>query len=221
MNTDTPAGTAKLVGGRLCLDFANSAGGRIFDENADHASVGTDYTITNDKIKNYVDLVVWGRHAGLLSDKEAQRLARLAKADPAPAKAVYRRGLRLREAIFRIVGAAIDGLKPDDDDVAELNHELATANRHERLLPAADQFTWAWVDADKALDRVLWPVVKSAAEILTSDDLSRVRRCGGENCGWLFLDTSRNRSRHWCDMKDCGNLAKVRRFRERQREENS
>jgi len=63
----------------------------------------------------------------------------------------------------------------------------------------------------------LWPLSRSAAELLTSADLAFIRECQGEDCGWLFLDTSRNRTRRWCDMRDCGNLAKVRRFRRRRR----
>jgi len=70
-------------------------------------------------------------------------------------------------------------------------------------------------DTETALDRMLWPIAQSAAEFLNAGDFSRLRECGGEECGWLFEDTSRNRSRQWCHMQDCGNLAKVRRFRTR------
>ena len=72
-------------------------------------------------------------------------------------------------------------------------------------------------DSEAALDRMLWSIAHSGAELLTTGDLSRLRECGGEECGWLFEDTSRNRSRQWCDMQDCGNLAKVRRYRTRLR----
>ena len=62
---------------------------------------------------------------------------------------------------------------------------------------------------------MLWPVARSAADLLTSDDLGRVRECAGERCNWLFIDRSKNHSRRWCDMQDCGNVAKVRRYRSR------
>ena len=75
---------------------------------------------------------------------------------------------------------------------------------------------WTWTDED-VLDRMLWPVVRSSAELLVEGDLTRVRQCHGEQCGWLFVDMTKNRSRRWCDMGDCGNLAKVRRFRSRHR----
>ena len=60
-------------------------------------------------------------------------------------------------------------------------------------------------------------VVNKPAELATMGDLTRVKECASENCNWLFIDESRNRSRRWCDMKDCGNRAKARRFRQRKR----
>jgi predicted RNA-binding Zn ribbon-like protein len=65
---------------------------------------------------------------------------------------------------------------------------------------------------------MLWPVLRSAAELLTSDRMDRVRLCSAEDCDWLFLDSSRNRSRRWCDMAVCGNRSKVRRFRQTQQD---
>ncbi len=97
-----------------------------------------------------------------------------------------------------------------------LSRELSIARDHERLSRSADVFAWTWDDR-YALDLVLWSVSRSAAELLTSGELSTLRQCGGEECGWLFLDPSRNHSRQWCDMRDCGNRAKVRRFRARRR----
>src|SRR5712691_12943878 len=62
-------------------------------------------------------------------------------------------------------------------------------------------------------DPILTPVVRAAVELLTSADITRVRTCADGACAWLFLDTTRSRTRRWCDMKSCGNRSKVRRFR--------
>ncbi len=96
-----------------------------------------------------------------------------------------------------------------------MRRELEIARRHQALAPARRGFAWTWEHPESTLDSILWRVSQSAADLLTSPGLDLVRKCAGENCGWLFLDTMRNHSRHWCDMQDCGNLAKVRRFRER------
>ena len=68
------------------------------------------------------------------------------------------------------------------------------------------------------MEWVLWPIVQSAADLLTTESLDRVRLCKAEDCGCLFVDASKNRSRRWCAMSDCGNRAKVRRHRQRLRE---
>jgi predicted RNA-binding Zn ribbon-like protein len=67
------------------------------------------------------------------------------------------------------------------------------------------------------MDQMLWPVARSAAELLTSERAGRVRECASETCSWLFLDGSRNGRRKWCDMASCGNRAKARRYYARHR----
>jgi predicted RNA-binding Zn ribbon-like protein len=175
---------------------------------------GDGYSPEEDKFTSFTDLVEWSARAGVLSDKEARQLLRAANGQPKNAETVLKRAVKLREAIYRIFLMKLSGRRADEADLRTVNEELGAAKDHERLLPKADGFALGWIDND-SLDRMLWPVARSAAEVLTSDELNRVRQCGGENCGWLFLDTSRNRSRQWCDMRDCGNLAKVRRFRQR------
>jgi predicted RNA-binding Zn ribbon-like protein len=83
---------------------------------------------------------------------------------------------------------------------------------HLRLVPGEDHFDWEWTGQEDRLDALLWPVGVSAAGLLASDDLNRVGECADDRgCGYLFFDTSRNRSRRWCEMRDCGNRAKARR----------
>jgi predicted RNA-binding Zn ribbon-like protein len=171
-----------------------------------------------EKLNEYADLLAWGWHVGLLTEAQVKSLLREAQRSSLEADSVLARAVALREAIYRICLAAIDKTKPRATDVELLNRELAAARSHERLAAGHDRYIWRWKDDQKALDRMLWAVTDSAAELLTEGDLTRLRECGGAECGWLFEDTSRNRSRHWCDMQDCGNLAKVRRFRTRQRE---
>ncbi len=210
------AETVKLVGGRLCLDFVNAVGGR--SSHPPGRPAGQDgLRIRADKLNEYPDLVAWSRHAGILTDQEARHLLREAERRPADAQVVFERGLGLREAIYRIFQSLISGRKIEVADLDTVNRELAVAQSHDRLIFTAGHFTWGWDGSRDALDRMLWVITQSAAELLTADELSKVRECGGEDCGWLFLDTSRNHSRQWCDMQDCGNLAKVRRFRSRLR----
>jgi predicted RNA-binding Zn ribbon-like protein len=213
---ERPAGRVKLIGGRLCLDFVNSVGGRVAELPA-KKKTAADVTVREDKLCEYADLVAWSLHTGIVAEAEAARLLRESRQREKDATLVLGRAVALREAIWRVCKAVMDNtpLRPADLDL--LNRELAVARGHLRLAADNKKFAWEWAETKNALDRPLWRVVDSAAEYLTTGDLSRLRECGGENCGWLFEDTSRNRSRQWCDMQDCGNLAKVRRFRSRLR----
>ena len=209
---ERPIAVMKLVGGRLCLDFVNTTGGRA----SDPASGTNDpfaVVILRDKLNDYFDLLIWGQRTGLLTEAELQELIHEGKRREAEAAAVLARALALREALYRICKAIVDKRPPPGSDMALLNEELAEARRHERLVAVAEGFDWQWTLGAGELDRMLWPVARSAAELLTAADLSRLHACEGETCGWLFEDTSRNRSRQWCTMDDCGNIAKVRRFR--------
>ncbi len=202
-DTLTKAATHKLVGGALCLDFVNTLGAATSDQ-------PTEYLPT------YTALVVWSAHAGLLTDADAEHLIARATQRPADASTVLQDAQRLRALLHRLFVAVAQGMETPAEDLALFNARLAPAAGQTRVTPTGAGYTWTWADDSNALDRMLWPIVRSAAALLVTGDLSRVRVCGGERCGWLFVDTSKNRSRRWCDMQDCGNVAKVRRFRTRQ-----
>lgn len=192
-----------MDGGVLCLDFANTADW--------HASPEPE-----EKLNSYADLVSWGEAAGILSSEDAQHLLHLADNQPVVANAVLRQAITLREAIYRIFSRVAAASSPALGDLGILNAALPDAMSHLQVVALSIGFTWDWTGSLDALDQMLWPVVRSAADLLTSDDLDRVRECADDRgCGFLFIDRSRNRSRRWCSMKSCGNRAKVVRYLER------
>jgi predicted RNA-binding Zn ribbon-like protein len=194
--------TLEIVGGELCLAFTDTVDWR----KGEHSQ---------DLLTSYADLVVWGRDVGILTDEGAEHLLQQAKHRQAEANAVFERAIVLREAIYRIFEAVAGERSPESKDVDILNGGLSEALARLQLVPTGEGFAWDWTDPDDALDRMLWPVVRLAADLLTSQRLKRVGQCPG--CGWLFLDASRNRSRRWCTMEVCGNRAKARRHYERQK----
>jgi len=200
----TKAGTLKLLGGRLSLDFVNTADWHASDHPVEF-------------LTSYSDLVAWSQHVGILTDHQAQRLLKKAARRPGDASTVLERAIALREAIYRIFSAISRGRPPQAADLATFNVELSEALAQSRIVSTAEGFTWDWADAEEALDWMLWPVAHDAAGLLTSEELDRVGQCADDRCGWLFLDTSRNRSRRWCSMEDCGNRAKARRHYKRKR----
>jgi len=198
------AGNMKLLGGVLCLDFANTANWHRSDQPVE-------------LLRGYTDLVDWAHHTDILDDDEAAILRREASARPAEAEAVRQRAVELREAIYRMIVAISENDRPEVDDLELLNKELQPALSHARIVEADHGFTWDWADDLQTLDHMLWPVARSAAELLSSSQLSRARQCADERCGWLFLDMSRNRSRRWCSMDECGNRNKARNYYRHQR----
>ena len=195
----------QLLGGRLSLDFANTADSHASDRPIEF-------------LRAYDDLVAWSRRLNILSDYQARRLVAGAESRPPQAEAVVQRAVALREAIFEIFSSITQGELPQLGDIELFNTELSGTLSRSRIVPTAEGVIWDWPGKDESLDWPLRPVVHDALDLLTSPELRRVRQCEDDRCGWLFLDTSRNRSRRWCSMQDCGNRAKARRHYERQRQ---
>jgi len=202
--TESRAGTVKRIGGRLSLDFTNTVDLHVGD-------------YPEERIKRYEDFVAWGWHVGLLTEGEAESLLKAADLRPQESAKALERAIALRETIYRIFSAFSQGHSPSETDLATFNASLSDAQSRSIIVRTQNGFTWGFPDTVDPLERVFWHVVHDAADLLTSDDLSRVRECGGEKCGWLFFDQSRNHSRRWCSMEDCGNTAKARRFYRRKR----
>lgn len=187
----------ELTGGALCLDFANTLGDRP--------------RATEEHLESYEDLLRWSRQAEPLPVPDLDELVRIARQQPELTASVFERAIVLRESIYRIFSRLAADKHPADEDFERLNSALPCAMRQLLIREQEGSFQWGWSGPSTALDRPLWPVIRSAAELLTSEERSRIRECASETCSWLFLDRSRNRRRRWCDMSTCGNRAKARR----------
>jgi len=186
-----------LSGGALCLDFVNTLGDRTGEP--------------DDHLQSYGDLLEFARQAGALPDPEVEELAEEEAADPEHAADTLSEAVRLREVIYRIFRAIAAGERPGDSDLDSLNSTLVEGLAKARLVREGDHYRWSWAGDCSCLERPLWQIAHSAADLLASGRLDRVRVCDSNTCEWLFLDESRNRSRRWCDMSTCGNRAKARR----------
>lgn len=209
---ERPAATAKRIAGRLCLDFANGVGGWI-----DQGGPGPSrFAVRDDRLRDYEDLVAWALQSGVVDRAQAARLVKESTAHPQAALGVLKRGHRLRSAIHSVAWSIERREAPDSDDLMVLAREATLARGHQTLLSASTNLVWSLPEGTLPLDTPLGFVALSAEDYFTRGDLTRLHSCPGEGCGWLFEDTTRNRSRRWCDMGDCGNSEKVRKFRARQ-----
>jgi predicted RNA-binding Zn ribbon-like protein len=166
----------------LCLDFANKLGNRL-----------TGHAV--ERLNSYSDLVAWEHEKGILSPQEAEQLPQEAVRRPVEAASTLARTLVLREAIYRIFSAVAGERSPETADMITLNIALARALAVLHIVATEHSFAWAWSREGEGLDRVLCPLILSTVNLLTSRELRAVRECAAPNCGWLFLDTTRNRSR--------------------------
>lgn len=192
----------RIVGGHPALDLVNTVGSR-------RDRVGADYLVT------YDDLLLWATRQGVLDEGDAAPLRALALADPAEAVFALARAKRLRECVWRVWTAIQGSESPAEADLASLTREVLASQRARALEWSDAGCSWRWTDS-AGLDAVTARVAWAAAELLAPggpSPLARVRECEGRNCGWLFLDTTRNGTRRWCTAEECGSLARVTRFR--------
>ncbi len=203
----TPRGFLfELTGGAVCLDLANTLDERPLASRRDN-------------LESYADLVDWAEQSHLLSRSEAAAVRRAAASRPAEARRALQRMKFVREVLFAVFAALARGREAPASALHSLNAALARAYARLELVPARPSFRSSFACEPTDLERLLFPVVRSAYELLTSArDLERLRLCAADSCDWLFLDRSKNRSRRWCDMSVCGNRDKVRRFYRRGKE---
>ena len=199
------AGNLKLLGGRLCLDFVNTLDWR-----------GTD--TPQEFLNTFHDLVSWSRHVGICSQQETGNLYQMADRSNAEAKSVLNRAIKLRETIYRLFVASIASRNPVKEDLTAFNINLCQTMKESQITATKEGYAWDIAGNKMSLDWILNPIIHSAAEILVSDELKKIKTCADSACGWLFIDVSRNQSRRWCDMKDCGNRAKATRFYQKKQE---
>jgi predicted RNA-binding Zn ribbon-like protein len=211
-----------LVGGHPALDLVNTL----------ERGVPLDGEPPYDYLTDTSALLRWTVKVGLISDAEATRVRRAWRADTATAQAGLAAVRDIREELHLALLATIPSERGNADSPAEAESIAAGA----ALVELHGRWSAATARAALVLDKGEPPKVRLAygtvpamlipdrmaeatLDVLLTADLTRVRRCpvdeGG--CGWLFLDQSRNGSRRWCRMADCGSTAKARRLTERRR----
>lgn len=191
----------RLVGGALALDFLNTRVGP------------PEGPPTDDVLVNYADVLAWARYAGALDAQAAQALTVVARQSPSSAEQTWERLLAARDTLDGIFRRIAAGRAPEEAALDRLARDEADAVAGGKLVPTPANghgaYAWSWVD-DRSLLRPLREVVHSATYVLQTAPLARLKACAG--CSFVFLDESKNRSRRWCSMDDCGTAQKVRRY---------
>jgi predicted RNA-binding Zn ribbon-like protein len=193
-----------LRGGVPCLDLANTEAFRHTRHEMD-------------LLQSYEMLVAWSLAAGALQPGEAGPLLRAAAEAPGAAAEHLAQARELRSAIHVVMQSVAQRTEPPVATLATLNAFLAESQVHSQIVRSNGGFEAHFRPGDD-MALPIWRLTDSAARLLLSPDWEHVRECPGHECGWLFLDTTKNHSRRWCDSADCGNKARVRAYSQRKRE---
>jgi predicted RNA-binding Zn ribbon-like protein len=192
----------ELIGGNAALDLVNTLDWRFRD------------TGPEELVESYGDLLAFAEQSRLLTTRQARRLLR--ETDETKAATVLSEARELREAAAEVFYAALDGTSASASSVAKLETSFKSARAQQKLIEDGSSLRWK-LPAEPSPELPLWKLALSAEELLTSAKVSLLRECAKQDCRWLFLDTSKNHTRRWCDMKLCGNRMKARRFKEQRR----
>ena len=189
-----------LIAGHPALDFLNTV-------EAHDAPDAVNY------LPSHEHLLRWSERVGLLSGTQVARLSEAHH--PWLTEGAWAEAMDLRRALDAIFRALAHGKPPPERPLAAFNAVLAVALANRRLSPG---LAWDWGDHADRLELASWTIALKAAELLTDPARrAQVKVCGNQACDWLFLDDSPSGRRRWCRMNVCGNAAKVRRFREKQK----
>lgn len=193
-----------LCGGHAVLDLVNTLDDRF----------GAGAPL--ERLTDYGALVRFAVESGLLDARRARRLRQVA---PAAAQRALRSARELREALAAALYARVDARSAAPAALRTLARELQRAARHRELRwqpgKRGGMLSWDWGRFQARAELPVWLLAQSAGELMMSETVERVRACDAATCRWLFLDTSRNHTRRWCDMRVCGNRMKARRFQAR------
>jgi predicted RNA-binding Zn ribbon-like protein len=195
----------RLVGGLGVLDFLNTCDGR---------RPGNMLAQVIDKLSNLEDIVHWFHHAGLIGSDEHERLVQLVHDSSWHSITAFNRLIAFRESLYRLFLALALGNPVDPAGMDELNAALAETAGQRQVVAMPGGFMWRWLPVDSLESMTagfIGRIAVQAAGLLTSPDLSRLKACATPDCDWLFVDTSKNGRRRWCQMSVCGAREKARR----------
>ena len=187
----------RLDGGNLSLDFMNTINDRYEEPPEDY-------------LHHYLDLITWAHFANAIDCSQKKKLLQISQENQEEANQIYKESIQLRETIYEYIVSLInrDEISPANSQL--INQWISKAFSNLELTRMGKEFVLDWKAENFGLESVLWPITRSFTDLITSDARKRIKQCS--NCGWVFVDYSKNNSRRWCSMETCGNRVKARRF---------
>jgi predicted RNA-binding Zn ribbon-like protein len=189
----------ELIGGHPATNLVNTLDWRFRESGAEEL------------LNDYSDLVLFVEQSGLVSSADARRLLRTVP--ETKGRRVLAMAQELREAAAAVLYSILDERSPPASAIQRLQECAREAKQYEELHWDGSKLEWAVPHSPAPPEFPLCVLSLNTAEFVTSEKMSLLRQCGNAECRWLFIDTSKNHTRRWCDMKICGNRMKARRFK--------
>jgi predicted RNA-binding Zn ribbon-like protein len=189
------------VGGHPCLDFINT---RLM---VNHRLV--------DLLRTFADLVEWLARSGLVEPRQAEIVRQQWRGTPEAEQALGA-ARTLRDVLHAMVEQIAAAQDVTPAAVEAINRVLDLEQGRAFVAREGSRFIRRFEPAFPSPDHLLVPIAEAAADLLTGVDLSRIKKCESSECVLYFYDTSKNHTRRWCSMNQCGNRMKVARHYQRQ-----
>ncbi len=196
-------GHITLSGNHPVMDFLNTVDNRTTEKEYEWLST-------------YADAVGWAERVRIIDPPTTERLIEATHGDDT--EPLYREIIVARETLYGTFAAIIDARTPEAKRWDRFNALVRRSLRRIEIVSDEHGHRWSFPDVSRTPLGFLQPIVKGAADLIIDGDRRRLKRCANATCGYLFLDTSKNRSRQWCTMQICGNRSKASRYYHRRRE---
>jgi len=191
-----------FLGGNLSLDFVNTVHDR-------HEAP------LRDLLQNYLDLVTWVYFADAINNSQKERLLQIGLERLQEANQIYDDSLNLRELLYDFIINMMNQVEVSPGNMQSINQWISKIFSNMKLAQLGNFFILDWKEENFGLESVLWPIIRAFTDLVTSEDTNHIKECS--NCGYLFVDSSKNKSRRWCSMEICGNREKARRHAKKTR----
>jgi predicted RNA-binding Zn ribbon-like protein len=196
-----------IVGGSAALDLVNTVSGWNHDP--------------EDWVPDITNFLVWARTCGVLDKEEQNAAARHAKNSPPSAERVLASVKELRFALRGLIGALEHREPAQPSDLSVIDDWRRRLAVSEQIIVRRNKIDFTISPDISALELPGLRVTAASLSLLKDFPAARIKTCAARDCGWKFVDQSKNRSRRWCDMAVCGNLAKARHYRSRNNQDNT
>lgn len=190
-----------IVGGNSALDLVNTVSGWNHDP--------------EDWVPDIASFLTWARACGVLDTREKNEAARQAESCPVAAERVLASVKELRLALWGLIDALEHRKPAETGDLSVINEWMRRLVLSEHVAVRHNKISFAINQDIPVMEFPSLRLTAAALSLLKDFPAGRIKTCPSHDCGWKFVDQSRNRSRRWCDMAVCGNLAKTRQYRAR------